>query len=183
VASTNARTRAIAAFYAGHANRVQRTVASRVRAPQQTIEDACQTAWTMLLLREDIDLDHRGAAWIATVATHQALQLVSQRREVPVGAFMPWPPEPGIVTEPADDTSDPGDVVAARDQYTQRVRDLALLKPREREALYLKALGYSYHEIAQLTNATYTAVNRRINEGRARLRKLAREHDAARDAN
>jgi RNA polymerase sigma factor (sigma-70 family) len=172
--------REIAAFYAGHANRVQRTVAGRVRAPRQTIEDACQTAWTMLLLREDIDLDHRGAAWIATVARHEALQLTSRRREVPVGAFLPWSPAPGIATEPVDDTSDPGDVVAARDQL---VRDFALLKPREREALYLKALGYSYHEIAHLTNATHTAVNRRINEGRARLRKLAREHDVARDAN
>jgi DNA-directed RNA polymerase specialized sigma24 family protein len=39
------------------------------------------------------------------------------------------------------------------------------LKPREREALYLKALGHSYHEIAALTDATYTAVNRRLARG------------------
>jgi DNA invertase Pin-like site-specific DNA recombinase len=48
------------------------------------------------------------------------------------------------------------------------------LKPREREALYLKGLGYSYNEIARLTGATYTAVNRRITEGRAALRRQVR---------
>jgi hypothetical protein len=41
------------------------------------------------------------------------------------------------------------------------------LKPRQREALYLKGLGYRYTEIMRLTGATYTAVNRRITEGRA----------------
>ena len=50
-----------------------------------------------------------------------------------------------------------------------------MLKPREREALYLFGLGYSYHEIAQITNATYTAVNRRITEGRAALRRRSVE--------
>ena len=42
---------------------------------------------------------------------------------------------------------------------------------REREALYLKGLGYSYTEIMRLTGASYTAVNRRITEGRAALRE------------
>jgi DNA-directed RNA polymerase specialized sigma24 family protein len=45
------------------------------------------------------------------------------------------------------------------------------LKPSEREALYLKGLGYSYREIMQLTGASYTAVNRRLAEGRAALRR------------
>ena len=46
------------------------------------------------------------------------------------------------------------------------------IDPDEKEgSLYLKGIGYSYREIAQLTNSTYTAVNRRITEGRAALRR------------
>jgi DNA-directed RNA polymerase specialized sigma24 family protein len=57
----------------------------------------------------------------------------------------------------------------------ERAQAFRQLKPREREALFLKALGYSYNEIARLTDSTYTAVNRRLTEGRARLRRLARD--------
>jgi DNA-directed RNA polymerase specialized sigma24 family protein len=60
------------------------------------------------------------------------------------------------------------DRVIARLDRSDAIR---ALKPKEREALYLFGLGYSYDEIAQLTQATYTAVNRRITEGRAALRK------------
>jgi RNA polymerase sigma factor (sigma-70 family) len=177
VTITSARADQIAAFCARHADRLRHIVAANVHAPEQTIEDACQNAWAILLRRHDVDLDDRGFRWLATVAIREAWRLASRARELPVGAYLPGDPEPGIVPEPPADTSDPADQAIARDQHAQRVNDLARLKPREREALYLKALGHSYQEIAALTNATYTAVNRRINEGRARLRKLARERD------
>jgi DNA-directed RNA polymerase specialized sigma24 family protein len=59
--------------------------------------------------------------------------------------------------------------------------DLRALKATQQRALCLRGLGYSYREICQLTAATYTAVNRRITEGRAALRRLARERDRADD--
>ena len=126
--------------------------------------------------RPDVTLDQRGLAWLATVAAREAWRLASSAREVPVG-YLPGDPEPGIAPEPPADTTDPADQVVAREQHAQRVQDLARLKPREREALYLKALGHSYQEICELTNASHTAVNRRLAEGRARLRKLARERE------
>jgi DNA-directed RNA polymerase specialized sigma24 family protein len=51
------------------------------------------------------------------------------------------------------------------------VERFAQLTAAERRALLLKAGGYSYHEIAALTASTYTAVNRRLTEGRNRLRQ------------
>lgn len=57
----------------------------------------------------------------------------------------------------------------------ERVRAFATLKPREREALYLLGLGYSYREIAKLTQSSQTAINRRISEGRAALRRGGRK--------
>ena len=47
--TTNARAEQIAAFYARHADRLRRVVAVNVHAPEQTIEDACQNAWAVLL--------------------------------------------------------------------------------------------------------------------------------------
>ena len=94
----------------------------------------------------------------------------------------PGKPSPASCPKPPGDSTDPADRAVAREQHAQRVNDFARLKPREREALYLKALGHSYQEIAALTNASYTAVNRRISEGRARLRKLARERDTRSEA-
>ena len=175
--SDRTREQRVAAFYAQHAAALQRTIAWRAHAPEQTIEDACQVAWATLLPRADVTLDERGLAWLATVAAREAWRLASRAREVPVGAYLPGDPEPGIVPEPPTGTTDPADRAAAREQHAQRVQDLARLKPREREALYLKALGHSYQEIGSLTNASYAAVNRRISEGRARLRELARERE------
>src|SRR3954471_18013582 len=47
-----------------------------------------------------------------------------------------------------------------RIEHAERVRALATLKPREREALYLLGLGHSYREIAKLTQSSETAINR-----------------------
>src|SRR5215207_7863563 len=49
-------------------------------------------------------------------------------------------------------------------EHHDRLQAMQALKPREREALYRKGLGYSYTEIMQLTGASYTAVNRRLSE-------------------
>jgi RNA polymerase sigma factor (sigma-70 family) len=182
VTTTSARAEQIAAFYASDAHRLRRIVAANAHAPEQTIEDACQHAWAALLRHPEVTLDRGGLGWLVTVATREAWRLASRSRELPVGAYLPGDPEPGIVPEPPADTTDPAHQAIAREQHAQRVQDLARLKPREREALYLQALGHSYQEVATLTNASLTAVNRRINEGRARLRQLARERDARGEA-
>lgn len=79
---TTARAQEIAAFYARYASRLQRIVSAKVNAPAQTIEDACQSAWATLLRREDVTLDERGAAWLATVAIREGWRL-TRRGEVP----------------------------------------------------------------------------------------------------
>jgi DNA-directed RNA polymerase specialized sigma24 family protein len=151
VTTTSARAEQIATFYARHADRLHHIVAANAHAPEQTIEDACQHAWAILLRRPEVTLERGGFAWLATVAIREAWRLASRAREIPVGAYLPGDPEPGIVPEPPADNADPADRVAAREQHAQRVQDLARLKPREREALYLKALGHSYQEIAALS--------------------------------
>jgi DNA-directed RNA polymerase specialized sigma24 family protein len=177
VTCTAARAQEIAAFYARYASRLQRIVASKVNAPTQTVEDACQNAWATLLRRDDVTLDHRGAGWLATVAIHEAWRL-ARCAEVPAGATPPGLSEGRellgfAVPEPAADEQ-----ALAHVEHTERVADLRTLKPRERRELYLQALGYRYSEIAKATGSSYTAINRRLSEGRARLRALERTRNA-----
>lgn len=167
----------VAAFFAANATRLHNTVRAAARTPEAVIEDACQTTWTILLRRPDITLDDRGLSWLATVAIREAWRLASTARETPVGGFQGA--TRGHDTE-MPDPADPDDRSAEqraldRIEHTERVHTLQTLKPREREALYLHGLGFSYHEIGQLTNSTYTAVNRRITEGRAALRRGGRK--------
>ncbi len=51
----------------------------------------------------------------------------------------------------------------------------AELKPDQRRALSLLAIGLSYAEIQALTGWSHTKVNRCLSEGRARLRELRRD--------
>jgi DNA-directed RNA polymerase specialized sigma24 family protein len=73
---------------------------------------------------------------------------------------------------------DPADAMFRKALREEQAADLRQLKPRERRDLLLHAAGYRYDEIAEMTGSTYTAVNRRLTEGRAHLRDLARQRDA-----
>jgi DNA-directed RNA polymerase specialized sigma24 family protein len=176
--SPTTRSEQIAAFYRRHADRIRRTVAAVVHASVETIEDACQTAWAFRLRRDDVSVDDRGANWLITVAIRQAWQLALSSRETPVGTFQGVAGGDDDVPEPADRlATDTDEQALSRIEAAERVVDLQALKARERRELYLKALGYSYGEIAQLTGSTYTEVNRRVVEGRARLRTLQAERE------
>jgi DNA-directed RNA polymerase specialized sigma24 family protein len=161
---TNAeRQREIGAFFTANADRLRRAVASRARdLPDATIEDACQTAWTHLVPRSDTTLDRHGFAWLTTVAIHEAWQQNARAHtEAPSGGLRSQHRGDlahGELPEPAADTRDVADQVADRIQHNHRLEDLATIKPNDRRALYLQGLGYTYHEIMQITGATYTAV-------------------------
>lgn len=183
MAATPERRRAIADFFAAHERDVRESVAYRVRnLPAAAIEDACQTAWEKLSRRPDVDLTATGRAWLVTVALHEALRHYRRERvETPAGAFRTPYAAPGELREPVGDDRDLAEQVADRILHDRRLHDLRLIKSQDRQALYLKALGFRYHEIAALLGITYTAVNRRLSEGRRRLRELEAAHDAVMD--
>jgi hypothetical protein len=81
------------------------------------------------------------------------LRLASNPGETLVGSF-----QGGATGHDAEPTH-PDDRSAeqralARIEHDERVDAVKTLKPREREALYLKGLGYSYHEIADLSRGS-----------------------------
>jgi DNA-directed RNA polymerase specialized sigma24 family protein len=149
----------IGTFFAANADRLHRTVQRAARAPEQTIQDACQTAWTILLRRPDIPLDARGYAWLVTVATRQAWGLASIAAETPVGSFQAGDSDDAQMPEPVDrDDRSAEQRALARIEHDERVAAFATLKPRERQALYLKGSGYSYHEIAGLSGVVCVVI-------------------------
>jgi len=161
---TQRRSRQLAALYTEHHATLERHIAHRVNAPRALIEDACQTAWTQLAARHDIAIatDH-ARGWLYTVALHEAWAQAGDRQLTD--------PLPHWLGQADDDV--PAEALA-RITDLEHLTKLAALKPAEREALILQAAGHSYQQIAQATGATYTAVNRRIREGRARLRANTR---------
>jgi DNA-directed RNA polymerase specialized sigma24 family protein len=166
-------------LYRRHHHRLLRAVSHAVNASPDVIEDACQTAWAALL-RCTVD-PGTVFAWLRVVAIHEAHKHCARtRNETPAGAFRtPYTTElePGEHPEPTADTRDVADQVAERIHRAQQLHDLATIKPHDRQALYLKGLGYRYREIMQITSASYTAVNRRLTEGRRALRKLERDRE------
>jgi DNA-directed RNA polymerase specialized sigma24 family protein len=166
------RRQALASFFAANERYLRRSVYRHALADHARIEDACAFAWLKLVSRPDITLDRQGFAWLATVAIHEAWRLPRDEREWPAGGFLPESDRDDEVNEPAGPVSDPADLALARKLHRDRLARFACLKPRERRDLILLAGGYGYSEIAQLTGSTYTAVNRRITEGRARLRPV-----------
>jgi RNA polymerase sigma factor (sigma-70 family) len=152
----------IAALYTTFAARLVALVAARIRAPRDTIEDACAMAWETLLTRTHVSLQRDSVrGWLLRVAEREALRLVGdQQRQRPSDTLPPL----------VDLSADTAHLATERMADDQRRADLAALKPAQQRALVLHAAGYTYDEIADLTASTRTAVNRRITEGRAALR-------------
>ena len=128
--------------------------------PDALVEDACQAAWVIAWTHRDRVSDECPLGWLVTVARHELLALLRKcRHELATGEEM--------IT--ADRRCDVELALDAREALAA----LTTLSANQRQALSLKAAGYSYGELAELTGKTYTWVNRHLSEGRARLRALA----------
>jgi RNA polymerase sigma-70 factor, ECF subfamily len=168
-------------FYLDHADRLRRAIAQRVRGlDDAVIDDACAFAWETLVRRPDIDLGSYYAYWwLYKVALRQAWALGRRRqREQPIGALN-GADEDSL--EPVDLDSDVADVVAERIEHASMREVLGRLHWRERRELALFAYGLSYEEIATVTGASYTAVNRWMARGRKALRNDRARREYGRD--
>ena len=126
-------------LYRRHHRDLHRAVARAVSAPRELIEDACQTAWT-ILLRSQPDRDAI-FAWLRVVAIHEAYRLSaidrrdarlerlrSRRRRLARGHRRPA-------------------LARRRARGARGAPRLGALPERQRSDLALKVAGYSYEEI------------------------------------
>lgn len=150
-------------LYREHHRRLVLAVRRRVNLPIDLIEDACQSAWTILLRRQP-DRGPTLFAWLRTVAVHEAYAL-SRARQCDVAA------DDEQLARLALQDPLPDQLEARR-----ALRALASLPARQRRYATLKALGFSYEEIRQVAGGvTYTNVNRHLTRARANLRDLHRD--------
>jgi RNA polymerase sigma factor (sigma-70 family) len=142
--------------------------ARRYAATPEDAEDAYQRAFEILLTKAPTTREDELVPWLKTVVKHEAFALRRQReRHSPVtddGQLGDRPTPPAVTHDQAE----------RYERLRQGAEALRHLKPQEIRALRLKAEGYSYREICEITGWTYTKVNRCLTEGRqAFARRLA----------
>ena len=152
------------ALYRRYHRELHRAVASVVRAPRELIEDACQTAWTILLRRQPDRCSVFG--WLKVVAIHEAYRLSTiDWREARLERLRE---ADGDWNEITADRRRLEDAI----QALEALRLVASLPDRQRQDFTLKVAGYTYNEIAGLTRGrTYTNVNKSLVKARARIRR------------
>jgi RNA polymerase sigma factor (sigma-70 family) len=136
---------------AGHAPSLLAT-ARRYSLCADDAQDAYQRALEIFLRNADRVAPDSAPAWLRTAVVHEALAVRAARLRL-VG-----PAEADLDTHEARELAPADERACARDDLHRAREALRQLKPDELRALVLKAHGYSYTEIAQLTEWTYTNI-------------------------
>ncbi|MEP6953515.1 MAG: sigma-70 family RNA polymerase sigma factor [Solirubrobacteraceae bacterium] len=144
---------------ADHADSLLR-VARRYSLCADDAHDAYQRGME-ILLRHARRLDpDRASGWIHTVVKHEALTINQARRRI-VGSE-----EVDLDALETSTVASPEEHAESAERIARTAEALHSLKPQEVRAIWLKALGHSYEQIAESTGWTYTKVNRCLAEGR-----------------
>jgi RNA polymerase sigma factor (sigma-70 family) len=164
VASPESRRRAASALIESH-DAVFRRTARRYSICGDDAEDAYQRALEILLTKAPpIDGDNL-VRWMQTVTKREALAVRRQRERLLGSPRVSRPDEDGE-RDPLDSIASegpgPNDRFARRERVIRSGEALSALKPQEVRALTLKAQGYSYAEIGEITGWSYTKVRCRL---------------------
>jgi len=167
--SPESRRRAARDLIASH-DAVFRRTARRYSICTDDAEDAYQRALEILLTKAPPIGGDNLVRWMQTVTKREALGVRRQRERM---LSAPRPPKEEEDRDPLDsiaaDGPEPDERVASRERVARSNEALRALKPQEVRALTLKAEGYSYAEIGELTGWTHTKINRCMAEGRKRF--------------
>jgi RNA polymerase sigma factor (sigma-70 family) len=152
-------------LYRLHADHLWRVVRNNVAGPRERIDDACQSAWAIMLRtqprRETV------FAYLITVAIHEGWELSRRdRRQCPL-LIEDDDVRGELHIEQTRGSGSPEAQVLAR----ETLREIAdALPSRQRTVVALLALGYSYREIGELLEYSYTTVNRQLVRAQRTLR-------------
>jgi len=124
-------------------------------------EDACQRGLEILLTKAPAASQPELRAWLFTVVKHEALAVRRQRERAAAAGSAE---EVEVLS--ADRADSPAERASGNERTRRAAEALAHLKPAEVRCMLLKAMGFSYEEIAQRTGFSFTKVNRSLTEGR-----------------
>jgi len=161
-------------------DRALRRTARRFSICADDAEDAYQRAMEILLTKAPPLEPEAMIRWMQVVTRREA-HAVRRQRERLLGSPPPTRDD-GPRPDPVDSLPAPSPTPDERALRHERVRRsgeaLHCLKPQEVRALTLKAEGFSYAEIQEITGWTYTKVNRCMAEGRKRFLEVYSEIEA-----
>jgi RNA polymerase sigma factor (sigma-70 family) len=141
------------------ARRLEQIVRLDVRAPDVVIEDACQFAWSRLLLHGHRVHRETVMSWLARTAVREAFKLLRRyRRELSLEAEN----EAAVLRA----TATPLELIECR----ERLAELARLPARQQRAVWLHAVGLNYAEIAVYEGCTTRTVERQLLRARHAIR-------------
>jgi RNA polymerase sigma factor (sigma-70 family) len=159
----------LAVVFSALAPRLTRSVRGRVQGPEEVIDDACQSAWTLFADHADRLEGDRALAWLTTTAYREAFRITRrEQRELSLDALaealggvaeLPFP-APG---------ADPHELLEQR----ERIDQLRALPRRQGRILWLRAAGHSYAELARSIGCTRRTIDRQLLRGRQRMRAMA----------
>ena len=124
--------------------------ARRCAATPEDAEDAYQRGVEILLTKAPTTAEEELVPWLRTVVKHEAWALGRQRRRAAPVA------DDGEVPDPPSDVALTHDQAERIDRLRIGAQALKQLKPQEVRALVLRAEGYSYKQIQEITGWTYT---------------------------
>lgn len=147
-------------------------VAQRHSLCADDAQDALQRGLE-IFLRHAHRLDpDRAIGWITVVIRHEAMAVRAGRTRT-LGFD-----EVDLDRHEARHVETPEERALSHDRVARCAEALTHLKPHEAQALWLKALGNSYEEIAAAQGWSYTKVNRLMSEGRRSLIRRYAEIEA-----
>jgi len=161
----------VALLYVEEAARVRRLVRTNVTAPSAVIEDACQVAWSRLLIHRARLRRDSARAWLVRVAIREAIKsLHRERREPSLDALIEQGgcSDPGRSPDRAMMLPTPSlveDLIEQKD----RLESIRALPERQRRLVWLQGLGLSYREMAGETGMTRRTVERQLMRARSSL--------------
>jgi RNA polymerase sigma factor (sigma-70 family) len=152
--SANDQASDIGHLYRALGRQLERIVGKGVPAPD-VVDDACQFAWTQLVSRRDRVSHESALTWLTTTAVREAFRLIHRaERELSRDALL----------EVFGDEALPG-IAAGADEWLERTtRLLAVgsLPTRQQRLLWLRAMGFSYAEMADHEGCTVRTVERQL---------------------
>ncbi len=158
------------------ARRLEHIVRSGVPVSDALVEEACQAAWGRLLARRESVGADCVLSWLATTAVREALKLLRrERRHLSLDAAIDRDGDgavgAGLGAAPgaAAPALGPESLVERR----ERLAALGALPRRQQRLLWMRALGFSYAEIASHTGDSTRTVERQLLHARRTLRAVA----------
>jgi len=163
LASDDAGVGDVEELYAALSRPLERIVRAGLRAPDSVIEDACQFAWSRLVLHRHRVRREAALAWLAQTALREAYKLLRRAdRECSLDAALAqtdggWP---------SAAWRSPDELLA----YREQLELIRRLPERQQKLVWLRGLGLSYREMATHTGCTTRTVERQLLRAKKALR-------------